>query len=169
VRDSDVEAGIEGDADKPEELRPRAPVVTVIGHVDHGKTSLLDALRKANVVSGEAGGITQHIGAYQVTLASGKKLPLSILQGILLLQRCAPTDIVVLVVAADDGVKDQTVEAIHHACAAGVPIVVAINKIDKPSANADHVRQMLLAQEIVLEELGGDVLNVEVSAKTGLH
>ena len=172
VSESDVELSLVGDVDSAENLVPRPPVVTIMGHVDHGKTSLLDAMRQTDVVSTEAGGITQHIGAYQVTLASGQKITFIDTPGHAAFTEMRArganvTDIVVLVVAANDGIMPQTVEAIAHAKAAKVPIIIAINKTDLPDANPDKVRQELLNHELVVEQMGGDVLDVEVSAKTG--
>jgi translation initiation factor IF-2 len=173
VSESDVVEGLAGDTDDEGSLQSRPPVVTIMGHVDHGKTSLLDAIRKTNVVSGEAGGITQHIGAYQVQTRTGLitfiDTPGHEAFTAMRARGAKATDIVVLVVAADDGVMPQTVEAINHARAADVPIIVAVNKIDKPSANPNKVRTDLLRHEIVVESMGGDTLEVEVSALKGTN
>jgi len=174
ITDADIELGIEGDDDNAADLIERPPVVTIMGHVDHGKTSLLDALRATDVVAGEAGGITQHIGAYQVNMESGAKITFLDTPGHAAFTEMRSrganvTDIVVIVVAANDSIMPQTIEAINHAKAAEVPIIIAINKVDLPDANPQKVKTDLLQHEIVVEDMSGDVLCVEVSAKQRLN
>lgn len=170
---ADLEESIEEIPDDPEDLKPRAPIVTVMGHVDHGKTSLLDYIRKANVIAGESGGITQHIGAYGVTLESGQKITFLDTPGheaftAMRARGAQVTDIVIIVIAADDDIMPQTKEAISHAQAAGVPIIFAINKIDKPTANPDKIKEKLAAMNLLIEEWGGSYQSQDISAKQGL-
>ena len=172
VSDSDIEDGLGGIEDDEASKKSRPPVVTIMGHVDHGKTSLLDAIRQTDVAAGESGGITQHIGAYQIKTAQANVITFIDTPGHaafteMRLRGANTTDIVVLVVAADDSVKEQTIEAINHAKAAGCPIIVAVNKCDKPGADPSRVRSDLLQHEIITEDFGGDILAVDVSAHTG--
>ena len=174
VKPQDEEANLDT-PDEPDELKPRAPIVTIMGHVDHGKTSLLDFIRKTNVIAGEAGGITQHIGAYEVTLPDNKgKITFLDTPGheaftAMRARGAQVTDIVIIVIAADDSVMPQTREAINHAQAAGAPMIFAFNKIDRPGANADKIREQLSAMNILVEEWGGKYQSQEISAKTGLN
>lgn len=171
---ADVQEAIQDDTDAPEDLRSRAPIVTVMGHVDHGKTSLLDYVRKANVIAGEAGGITQHIGAYEVTLEGGRKITFLDTPGheaftAMRARGAKVTDVAIIVIAADDAIMPQTKEAINHAQAAGVPIVFAINKIDKPDANPEKIKEQLASMNFLVEDWGGKYQSQEISAKKGLN
>ncbi|MBO7160351.1 MAG: translation initiation factor IF-2 [Paludibacteraceae bacterium] len=170
---ADVSENLQEEEDRPEDLVPRAPIVTVMGHVDHGKTSLLDYIRKANVIAGEAGGITQHIGAYNVTLENGQHITFLDTPGheaftAMRARGAQITDVAIIIVAADDSIMPQTVEAIHHAAAANVPIVFAINKIDKPTANPDKIKEALAGMNYLVEEWGGKYQSQDISAKKGI-
>lgn len=169
---SDIEESIEVEQDAPEDLKPRAPIVTVMGHVDHGKTSLLDYIRKENVIAGESGGITQHIGAYGVKLDNGEKISFLDTPGheaftAMRARGAQVTDIAVIVIAADDDVMPQTKEAISHAQAAGVPIIFAINKVDLPAANPEKIKEKLASMNLLVEDWGGKVQSQDISAKQG--
>lgn len=169
---ADIEEAVQEETDAPEDLKPRAPIVTVMGHVDHGKTSLLDYIREENVIAGESGGITQHIGAYGVTLDNGQKITFLDTPGheaftAMRARGAQVTDLVIIVIAADDDIMPQTKEAISHAQAAGVPIVFAINKIDKPNANPDKIKEGLANMNLLVEDWGGKIQSQDISAKTG--
>ena len=171
---AELQEAVREEEDEEEDLKPRPPIVTVMGHVDHGKTKLLDYIRNTNVIAGEAGGITQHIGAYGVILEDGRQITFLDTPGheaftAMRARGAQITDIAIIVVAADDGVMPQTREAINHASAAGVPIIFAINKIDKPSANPDKIKEALAAMNYLVEDWGGKYQSQEISAKSGLN